>query len=272
MSPIVIPAQAGIRVRRTSERTAPGSPSSWGRRSPVIPAQAGIQVRGPSERAAPGSPPSRGRRLAVFVLLLLWSCIATAQAPFESEIAAFDDQPAQPGAVVFVGSSSIRLWDTLAADFPGVPVLNRGFGGSELRHATQHAERLLAKHEPRLVVLYSGDNDLAEGRTPRQVEDDFAAFIDTVRNLPSRPRIAVIAIKPSPARIALIEAQRDANARLARMAGSREGVAFIDVFTPMLDAQGAPRAELFVEDGLHLGPAGYTLWKREIAPFLHDRR
>ena len=204
---------------------------------------------------------------------LLWLCagIASAQVPFEAEVAAFDAQPAQPGAVVFIGSSSIRLWDTLAADFPGVPVLNRGFGGSELRHATQHARRLLEKHEPRLVVLYSGDNDLAEGRTPQQVEDDFVAFVDTVQALPSHPRIAVIAIKPSPLRAALLPAQRDANARLARVARSRERVDFIDVFTPMLDAGGAARPELFVADRLHLGPAGYALWRREIARFLQDR-
>jgi lysophospholipase L1-like esterase len=226
--------------------------------------------RGTLQCPAPGSPPARGLR---WVAALLLFCIGLVHAnePFESEIAAFDAQPAQPGAVVFIGSSSIRLWNTLATDFPDVPVLNRGFGGSELRHATYSAERILARHAPRAVVLYSGDNDLAAGRTPQQVAADFAAFVDTVQALPTHPRIAVIAIKPSPARAALLLAQREANAGLARVARAHPSVDFIDVFSPMLDADGAPRPELFVEDGLHMAPAGYALWRREIAPFLRDR-
>lgn len=223
-----------------------------------------IAMRGNASAAPP-----RWRWIVAW-LLYCWSLLACAQ--FDAEIAAFDMQPAQPGAVVFIGSSSIRLWGTLADDFPGVPVLNRGFGGSQLPHATRYARRVLEPNAPRLVVLYSGDNDLAEGRTPQQVEGDFIAFLDLVQALPSKPRVAVISIKPSPARAALMDAQRDANARLAKVAKSRERVDFIDVFTPMLGPDGQPRPELFVEDRLHMAPAGYAVWQREIAPFLQDPR
>jgi hypothetical protein len=176
--------------------------------------------RGTLQCPAPGSPPARGLR---WVAALLLFCIGLVHAnePFESEIAAFDAQPAQPGAVVFIGSSSIRLWNTLATDFPDVPVLNRGFGGSELRHATYSAERILARHAPRAVVLYSGDNDLAAGRTPQQVAADFAAFVDTVQALPTHPRIAVIAIKPC-ARGAAARATRGQRGPGARRAGTSE--------------------------------------------------
>lgn len=207
-----------------------------------------------------------------WLLSLLLVGTVFAQEQFEPEIAAFEAQPAQPGSIVFIGSSSIRMWTTLAQDFPDATVLNRGFGGSELRHVTHFAQRVLAPHAPSQVILYSGDNDLAEGRTPRQVEDDFVAFVAEVRRIAPGARIAVIAIKPSPARSALLPAQRDANARLARVAKASERVDFIDVFTPMLGADGQPRAELFIDDRLHLSTAGYALWRAEIAPFLRETR
>lgn len=218
------------------------------------------------------------RMLRVVVALLAHVAFvqpAAAQAPADpwaADIAAFEAQdaarPPSRGGVVFVGSSSIRFWTTLADDFPGIDVVNRGFGGSELRDATRHAGRLVAPHAPRLVVLYAGDNDLMNGRTPRQVEKDFVAFVKRVRQLTPDARIAFIAIKPSPARVQLLDAARNANRRIARAAATLKGVDFIDVFTPMLDAGGQPRAELFVEDRLHLNADGYRLWARLIAPYL----
>lgn len=218
------------------------------------------------------------------VLLLLFTLLApTAFAqdtfaqgranPWEADIAAFEAQdkiaPPARGGVVFVGSSSIRLWSTLAQDFPGVATLNRGFGGSEIRDSTRYASRLIAPHKPRLVLLYAGDNDLMNGRTPRQVEKDFVAFVKRVRQQTPDARIAFISIKPSPSRAQLLDQVRDANRRIARAAATLKGVDFIDVFTPMLDAAGQPRPELFVEDMLHLNAEGYRLWTRVVAPYLH---
>jgi lysophospholipase L1-like esterase len=137
-----------------------------------------------------------------------------------------------------------------------------------LRDATRHAPRLVQPLQPRLVVLYSGDNDLANGRTPAQVEADFAAFVKAVRAHDRAVKVAVISIKPSPARAALLPAMRDANARLQRVANTTPGVAFIDVFTPMLGDDGKPRRELFIDDELHLSADGYRLWTKQIAPFL----
>ena len=169
--------------------------------------------------------------------------------------------------VLFVGSSSIRLWETLAADFPGIPVINRGFGGSELRDSTFYADRILVPYAPRQIVIYAGDNDLQAGRTPQQVEQDFRAFVRRVRRDLPRVRIAYISNKPSPSRVRLLEAQRQANA-LIQAEAERLRVDYIDVFTSMLDANGQPREELFVEDRLHLNRAGYELWRQKIAPYL----
>lgn len=186
-------------------------------------------------------------------------------ARFAAEDAA---NPAPERPVVFTGSSSIRLWQTLAADFPGVPVLNRGFGGSQIRDAVWHADEVAIRYRPRRILLYSGDNDVAEGRTPQRVLADFQAFVARIhRDLPDTP-VAFIAIKPSPARVGMLDSQRRANALVRAWAARTPRVDYIDVYTPMLDADGRPRGELFVEDGLHMNHRGYALWRRVIAPYL----
>lgn len=183
---------------------------------------------------------------------------------------AAEDATAPPPAhpVVFTGSSSVRLWTTLAADFPDVPVLNRGFGGSRVRDAVWYADEVAVRYRPRRILLYAGDNDVHDGRTPRQVLDDFRAFVVRVhRDLPRTP-VAFIAIKPSPSRVHLLGAQRDANALVQAWAAAEPHVDYIDVFTPMLDADGQPRGELFVADRLHLNAAGYALWRGIVAPYV----
>ena len=187
------------------------------------------------------------------------------------EIAAFvaDDEsrPFAPGGIVFVGSSSIRLWN-LAAAFPGRRVLNRGFGGTQIQDAVQHIERLVLRHTPATVIFYAGDNDLSAGRTPQQVLTDFQAFAGRVHAALPSTRIAFIGIKPSLARWALIEKVRDAN-RLVRDACDRDDrLGFVDVDGPMLGWDGKPRADLFIKDGLHLSAKGYALWNVLVAPFL----
>jgi lysophospholipase L1-like esterase len=191
---------------------------------------------------------------------------------WEPEIRAFEvadrERPPKPGGVVFVGSSSIRLWATLADDFPGVDVLNRGFGGSEIADSTHFAGRIVVPYRPREIVFYAGDNDLASGRTPADVLGDFDAFVRRVRRDLPRVGIDFVSIKPSPARVALLGKMREANALVRRYAARRRGVVYVDVFTPMLDAAGRPRPELFGEDGLHMNRTGYELWTRAIAPRL----
>ena len=174
--------------------------------------------------------------------------------------------PAHP--IVFTGSSSVRMWQTLAEDFPDRPVLNRGFGGSQLRDATWYADEVAVHYRPRQVVLYAGDNDIDAGRPPGQVLADFRAFVARIRrDLPGVP-IAYIAIKPSPARFDQLPAQREANALVKAEAARMDGVDFIDVATPMLDADGRPRAGLFGDDDLHMNARGYALWRRIVAPHL----
>ncbi|WP_101925179.1 MULTISPECIES: SGNH/GDSL hydrolase family protein [Luteimonas] len=190
---------------------------------------------------------------------------ATDMARFAAEDAA-SPPPARP--IVFTGSSSVRMWTTLATDFPGIPVLNRGFGGSQVRDAVWYADEVAVRYQPRQIVLYAGDNDVAEGRTPQQVLADTQAFIARVRrDLPATP-IALLAIKPSPSRVELLAAQRATNDLVRTWAATQRNVAFIDVFTPMLDADGVPREDLFIGDRLHMNPAGYALWRGIVEPYL----
>lgn len=186
-----------------------------------------------------------------------------------AELDAATPPPANP--IVFTGSSSIRLWSSLDADFPGAPVLNRGFGGSQIRDVIWYADEVAIRYRPRQVVVYAGDNDIDAARSPVQVLADFRAFVERIRrDLPEVP-IAWISIKPSVARAAQLDAQREANALVRKTAAAMSQVDYIDIFTAMLDESGAPRPELFIDDGLHLNAAGYALWRRIVAPYLVSR-
>ena len=194
---------------------------------------------------------------------------------WEADIRRFEaqDRAQRPdtGGVLFVGSSSIRMWDSLTSDFPGARATNRGFGGSELRHVVHFADRIILPYRPRLVVVYAGDNDINAGRTPEQVLADFQALVRTVHAARPATRIAFISIKPSPARWALADRARMANSMVQRYVQSDARLAFIDVFDPMLGFGGRPRAELFVSDSLHMTPAGYRLWRTLVEPYLAPR-
>lgn len=191
----------------------------------------------------------------------------------EPEIAAFEaaDRRTRPRhrSILFVGSSSIRMWETLQADFPDLPVVNRGFGGSEISDVVRYAERIVVPHVPRVVVLYAGDNDLAAGKTPAQVFTDFKSFIGLIcRELPAT-KVVFIAIKPSIERFGIIDKVRETNRLIRNYARNRDKLVYVDIFTPMLNASGKPRPELFLEDGLHMNADGYAIWRERIAPILH---
>ena len=192
--------------------------------------------------------------------------------PFESEIRAFEDadrtDPPKPGGVVFVGSSSIRLWPDLQADFPGVNVIQRGFGGAQIDQVVSYTPRIVLPYKPTLIVLYAGDNDLSAGRTPDQVFDDYKAFVAMVRKALPNTKIAYVSIKPSGDRWALADKMRAANSKIQKYAAKDPRLTFVDVFTPMLGADGKPREELFTVDRLHMNYDGYAIWRDLLTPIV----
>lgn len=188
---------------------------------------------------------------------------------FDSFAAADKLRAPPPDGVVFVGSSSIRLWNDLEEQFDTLPrVIKRGFGGSRMSDCAEHRRQLVIAYKPRLVIVYAGDNDLAEGRTPEQVLASYAAFVDGVRKELPATRIAYLSIKPSPLRASLMPLARETNTLIAAYSASQTNLDYIDVYSKMLDDSGSPRAELFLADALHLSDAGYALWKSVIASHL----
>jgi lysophospholipase L1-like esterase len=162
---------------------------------------------------------------------------------------------------VFYGSSSIRLWTTLAEDFDP-RVLNLGFGGSTLEACRYFFARLVPPVHPRSLLLYAGDNDLGDGRDPDTVFADFCALADQVSVTLGAIPFGFVSVKLSPARYTIVDRIRTFNQLVQNEIASRPSTYYVDVFSPMLDESGKPRGELFLPDGLHLSRQGYRLWGR----------
>jgi len=214
------------------------------------------------------------RTIALLTLILLAPLPAAwAQTnKFESEILAFEasdktNAPPKRG-VVFVGSSSIRLWKTLAQDFPKQRVINRGFGGSEISDSVHYAKRIVIPYQPRQVVMYAGGNDIHNGKTPETVFADFTKFAGTIRTALPRTRIAYISIAPNPARWAEVDKVRAANKLIADYVRRQRNMEFIDVFPHMLGSDGQPRPEIYGADRLHMNEQGYALWREIVKRYL----
>jgi lysophospholipase L1-like esterase len=206
--------------------------------------------------------------MAAVSSLSAWT--AHAQGRWEQDIAAFEaaDRVAPPakGEVVFVGSSTIRIWD-LAASFPDVKAINRGFGGSEMADSTRYVDRIVVPYAPRVVVVYAGDNDIM-GTTTEQIANAFEQYFRAVHAKLPATRIVYIGIKPSPLRWAQVDRMRSANVVIEQFCQRDDRLAFVDVDHAMLGWDEKPRPELYQADGLHLTPAGYHILNTLVRPFL----
>jgi lysophospholipase L1-like esterase len=184
-------------------------------------------------------------------------------ARFTADIAAFeawDRQNSAPrDAVLFVGSSSIRMWQT-AECFPDLAVINRGFGGSHTSDVNHFAEQIVLKYAPRTIVFYAGDNDVAEGKSPKQVAGDFRRFVDIVQAKLADTEIIYLPVKPSLARWQLWPTMQETNALVEHYVEGKSHLSYVDTATPMLGSDGRPRPEIFLDDGLHMNDQGYQIW------------
>ncbi len=203
----------------------------------------------------------------LLLLLSLGQLPADRAAKWEKEVAGIEvrlatDTPAA-GGVVFVGSSTIRLWK-LDESFPGAGYVNAGFGGSEVRDCTHFAPRLVRPHKPKTVVFYAGGNDLAAGRGPQQVADDFAAFCTAV----PEPRILFVSIRPSVKRWGLFDKETAANKLVRAACANGSRLRYVDAVPPLLGTDGKPRADLLVADQLHLNAAGYVVLAKVVGEAL----
>jgi CubicO group peptidase (beta-lactamase class C family)/lysophospholipase L1-like esterase len=191
---------------------------------------------------------------------------------WEEEIAAYETadraNPPPRGGVLFIGSSTIRLWKSLADDYPGHKVINRGFGGSEIVDATHFAERLIFPHEPRQVFLRAGGNDIHGGRLPDEVGVDFVNFVRKVRERLPQTEILYIAVSPAPARWGESDKYRALNQKIRELAVKLPRVGYVDAYDLSLHRDGRARVELFLPDQLHFNAEGYKLLADCVRPYL----
>ena len=171
-------------------------------------------------------------------------------------------------AILFIGSSSIKRWTTLAEDFPKNKVINRGFGGSHLNDSVFYFDRIVAPYKPKMIVLYAGGNDINAGKTPEQVFSAFKGFVAKTHQALPKTRVAYISIAPNPARWSQVEQVKAANKMIETFIKQDSKLIFIDVFPEMLGADAKPKPDIFVKDNLHMNAKGYALWTSIVRPYL----
>lgn len=213
--------------------------------------------------------------LFAFLLLAYQNILQAQEVPrFWPDIVAFKKQdsiqvpPAHP--ILFIGSSSFTKWKDVNASFPGYPIINRGFGGSTLVDVIRYFYDIVIPYQPKQVVIYCGENDLAAAdSTPvTEVVRRVKTLFWMIRtNLPGA-MIDYVSIKPSPVRARIQNKVRAANKEIKAFYSGQKNAAFIDIYKAMLDAKGEMREELYVEDRLHMRPEGYAIWKKIMLPYL----
>lgn len=193
-------------------------------------------------------------------------------AKWEKEIAAMEaadkTSPPPKGAVMFIGSSTIRMWKSLASDFPEHKVINRGFGGSQIVDATHFAPRVIFPAAPSVVFLRSGGNDIHAGKSAEQVFGDYKAFVAAVHEKLPDAQIIYLGLCPTIARIKEVAEGNKLNALIREFAGKNPKLKYVDCEDMTVGSDGQPRADLFVADKLHLSEAGYKLLAERTRPFM----
>lgn len=214
--------------------------------------------------------------LAVIGLLLFLPHLAlSAEHNFErweKDIASFEANdkanPPPKGALLFIGSSTIVRWKTLAQDYPEHKIINRAFGGNQICDSTHYAERIIFPYEPKMIFLRAGGNDIHSGKTPEQVFADYKDFVAKIRAKLPDVDIAYIGLCPSVDRWKNADKEKVLNSMIKAFTRQNPHLKFIDTWAITLGADGQPRPDIFVADKLHLNAEGYKLLKEEVRPFL----
>lgn len=211
-----------------------------------------------------------------FFLLLAGAALAADATPrpnparFAKDIAIFAADRPEQGGIVFTGSSSIRLWTKLKQDFPDLPVLNRGFGGSVANDLSVHFETVIARHAPKLLVTYTGSNDLNAKLTPDEALADYTAFLDTFHARFPKARVILTSVKIGEKRLAQIPLVHELNRKLQAWAEGRDWVRYLDCDSYLADAKGRPIRKFYRDDLLHLSEEGYAEWQKILEPVLRE--
>jgi len=203
----------------------------------------------------------------IFVVVLFLSINSFAQkVPFYNDIQAFkkEDSLKTPtkNPVLFIGSSSFTKWTSLQQDFPAIPVLNRAFGGSTLLDVIRFEEEVVFKYQPRKIVIYCGENDLASSETitPTEVFNRFKILYEDIRKQQPKVPIVYVSIKPSISRWNMKDKQIESNKLIEDFINKNRNIAFVNIWDQMLDENGNPKKDIFSSDNLHMNEKGYEIW------------
>ncbi len=166
------------------------------------------------------------------------------------------------GQTVFYGSSSFRLWETVNQDLNDDQIINLAFGGSTMEACQYYFERIVLPYAPSKIVIYAGDNDIGNGRSPEEIYNSFVQLYGKIREQLGDIPLTYVSIKPSPERWSSVDKIRETNQRIKSFISSDSKCKYIDIFEPMLDERKVVKEELFIEDGLHMNELGYSVWSK----------
>jgi len=213
------------------------------------------------------------RRIIVGLILLNIVVVATAQ-PFAKDIAAFKKQDSiafpSKNAILFIGSSSFTIWKDVQSYFPAHTIINRGFGASSLPDLVRYEKDIIFPYQPKQIVIYCGENDLAASDTvsAQLVFERFKQLFNDIRSRLPKVPIAYISIKPSLSRQHLTPKMLEANLAIKNYLKKKKRTNFIDVYHSMLNKDGTPMTDIFLDDKLHMNKKGYAIWQKIIEPYL----
>jgi len=215
------------------------------------------------------------KTLSILIVLMAACTAANAQeAAFYNNIQAFKrkdaEQPPVKHAILFVGSSSFTKWIDVQDYFPGYPIINRGFGGSTLPDVIRYADDIIFPYQPRQVVIYCGENDLASSDTvsAATVIERVKILFGMIRKKLGGVPVLFVSLKPSPSRSRLFPKMKTVNEQVKTFLLKDKHAAFADVYSRMLDADGQPMKDIFLADSLHMNAKGYTIWQKVLKPLL----
>ena len=216
----------------------------------------------------------------IFALIFAFSIVAPSVSAqtydrakiWDAEINALTEidvkQTPPKNAVLFVGSSSIRMWKNLRSSFPELSVINRGFGGSRLEDVNFYFDRIVVPYNPKTIVLYAGENDVNEGVAPETVLENYRKFAELAHDKFPKSKLLYVSLKPSPSRWQINDKFRKTNDLIKAKIAKDKRAEFVDVWSPMLGANGEPKPEIFLEDKLHMNERGYAIWREVLAKYL----
>ena len=214
------------------------------------------------------------KKLLLTTLVLFVSYLCYSQ-PFISEIRTFEKQDSvsipTKGQILLAGSSTFRLWFSAKEDLKGFPIINRGFGGSQMSDLNFYFDRIVAKYDPKMILVYEGDNDLASNESPESVFEDFKIFAEKVKTQLPNTKVGFCSIRPSTARVNILEKQKQSNGMIKAYCEANKGFYYVNIQKDFYLKNGELMPDIFVADKLHMNKKGYDIWAKATRKFLKKR-